>query len=552
MIFLPVIKRELRSEARRPFNYWLRVMGAAAAFLVCASLIWDSHVPPAKLGARLFAILHSTILLTIWVMVPALTADCLSRERREGTLGLLFLTPLTARSIVVSKSLVHALRSMTLWLAAVPILAIPILLGGVGWLDVVTAFTLELCAVLLALTAGLLASSSAKRWTRALVLAEINSMFFAIVFGCLLSFIFWFNIRGNLPASTYSNGFRFGLGQLIEGAILSTGAGGINFWNSGWSNYFVRIPGGVVQFWFLILGQMFALSMLLFVFVALLAARRVDQTWREEPPSARILWWERTFCTPIIWLTFFRRMMRHKLERNPIGWLEQRTWSGRLVTWSWFAVMISLYSAVMSNSGVYLQHFGSLQSFMAWLLVGTIAFSAAGSLRRERETGVLELLLVSPVGVRHIIGGRVRGLWGQFLPAMALLLGIWLYFANIFSLGDSSVPGGRVAFGEILFFGNTFLTLPVIGLYFSLRSTNFVSAFLVTILVGLLLPVMLGRVAGWYVSTLTENYFYGRAYNHPSATFFTIIIQLVFAAHFWQRLHRNLTGRTFALDRALS
>ena len=47
----------------------------------------------------------------------------------------------------------------------------------------------------------------------------------------------------------------------------------------------------------------------------------------------------------MLWLTFFRRWMRRKLERNPIGWLEQRTWSGRLVTWGWFAVLISIYSA---------------------------------------------------------------------------------------------------------------------------------------------------------------------------------------------------------------
>ena len=49
MTILPVIKRELRAEARRPFNYWLRVLGAAVAVLVCAVLIWDPNVPPAKL-----------------------------------------------------------------------------------------------------------------------------------------------------------------------------------------------------------------------------------------------------------------------------------------------------------------------------------------------------------------------------------------------------------------------------------------------------------------------------------------------------------------------
>jgi len=37
----------------------------------------------------------------------------------------------------------------------------------------------------------------------------------------------------------------------------------------------------------------------------------------------------------------FSAWMLRKLERNPIGWLEQRTWTGRLVTWGWFAVIMS-------------------------------------------------------------------------------------------------------------------------------------------------------------------------------------------------------------------
>jgi len=550
MTILPVIKREVRGEARRPFNYWLRVLGAGVAMGVCASIIWRPEEDPVKLGAKLFAILHTTIFVTIWVMVPALTADCLSREKREGTLGLLFLTPLTARSIVVGKSLVHALRSMTLWLSVVPILAIPILLGGVSWLDVMTAFTLEFCAVLLALAAGLLASSSAKRWTRALLLAQINSVLFASIFWGLLGFVFWHNVTAPRPNFPFAFGLQRGVVELVQFASwLSTGMIGFGNDMAGWSNVIARLPGWTIK-WLPILGQMAALSMLLFILVVLLAARRVDRTWQEEPPSERILWWERMFCTPILWLSFFRRMMRRKLEKNPIGWLEQRTWSGRLVTWSWFAVMISLYSAVMSNSGFYLRGFHGLQICMGWLLAGTIAFSAAGSLRRERETGVLELLLVSPVSVGQIISGRVRGLWGQFLPAVVVLLTVWLYFANIFNSRDKSDAS------DILFFGGVFLTLPVVGLYFSLRSANFISSFLWTVFVGLLLPGILAQVVGLvFVLFLWRFSFDFSFLPWPVFTrtaILTTMVQIVLAVHFWRQLNRNLTTRTFVLDRTIT
>jgi len=52
---------------------------------------------------------------------------------REGTLGLLFLTPLRPQDVVIAKGFAHGLRAMTLWLAVIPTLIIPFLVGGVGW-----------------------------------------------------------------------------------------------------------------------------------------------------------------------------------------------------------------------------------------------------------------------------------------------------------------------------------------------------------------------------------------------------------------------------------
>ena len=75
------------------------------------------------------------------------------------------------------------------------------------------------------------------------------------------------------------------------------------------------------------------------------------------------------------------------------------------------------------------------------------------------------------------------GLWSQFLPATGLLLAVWAYCSTF-------LPGGGDA-GAFLFFLATFLTVPVFGLYFSLRCRNFITAFLATVAVGLLLPLVL-------------------------------------------------------------
>src|SRR5581483_5796418 len=98
------------------------------------------------------------------------------------------------------------------------------------------------------------------------------------------------------------------------------------------------------------------------------------------------------------------------------------------------AVMVSFYSVAfhdLMGNAMLGRSFYSLQKFMAWLLLGSLAMTAAGSFRRERESGVLELLLVSPLNEKQIIGGRLRGLWAQFLPAFVLLLGVGMYFDSV-------------------------------------------------------------------------------------------------------------------------
>src|SRR2546425_5710202 len=184
MIVLPVIERELRACARQPFTYYLRALGVAALMLACFLFGMQHGFGPA-LGSRLFASLHFTLFCAIWALVPLLTADCISRERREGTLGLLFLTRLRATDIVTAKSLAHGLRALTLWLAVLPVLTIPFLLGGVNWMQALLSVAFNLSAISWALAAGLLASAWSKRWVRSLLGTFILSFFLFLCFGTL-------------------------------------------------------------------------------------------------------------------------------------------------------------------------------------------------------------------------------------------------------------------------------------------------------------------------------------------------------------------------------
>jgi hypothetical protein len=380
----------------------------------------------------------------------------------------------------------------------------------------------------------LLASAWSKAWQRAFLLAAILASAFFFVLATGSGWIMLQTLGAARPGQLQ---FQMGWEHArTVGFVLLMNAGG------EWSDFIRWAPAVQLA---LVIGQITGLSFLILVVAVLVAGAKTRRSWQDEPASPRQVWLQQTFCTPVLWLSFFRRWMRRKLERNPIGWLEQRTWSGRLVTWGWFAVLISIYSLVLTDR----DFFGGsneLHATMAWLLAGSMAMSAAGSFRRERETGVLELLLVSPLGEKQIISGRLGGLWSQFAPAAGLLLTVWAYC--------STFQANRGDAGTFLFFLVTFLTVPVFGLYFSLRCHNFLTAFLSTIAVALVLPLVLPealRAMWWWLKWWWLNYANsGLNFSwemRPSVP--AAICQGILAVLCWHRLFLRLKKRAFPLER---
>ena len=80
MTLLAILQRELRLEARRPHNYWLRVLGAALMAFVFMGLVTRDDKSAALLGARLFPHFHIILFATVSLIAPLLTADCLATD----------------------------------------------------------------------------------------------------------------------------------------------------------------------------------------------------------------------------------------------------------------------------------------------------------------------------------------------------------------------------------------------------------------------------------------------------------------------------------------
>jgi ABC-type transport system involved in cytochrome c biogenesis permease component len=549
----PVIVRELRTEARRPFNFWLRVLGAGAITMVFGLSMLNQSESPANLGARLFGNLNATLFTAFWVLVPFLTADCISQEKRDGTLGLLFLTRLTAGGIVVGKSLIHGLRSATLLLCLIPVMAVPFLLGGVSWKDALLSLLLNSSAVVLALTAGLLASTFAKDWTRALLLAALIGFSVGAAFMLIhflgFSYIEWcFGSRNRFGFPTFRQTIDFFwrqdlFSQLKYLYIVSTNLPGEGryyrmFFNPSagfWSQTWATQPAVLHRVWLQWATTLLCLSLLTLVGAVHLAAAYIRRFWREEPPSRQQLWLLQTFCTPKFWRSFFKGRMLRTLNRNPIGWLQQYSWSDRLTKWGWCLFAVTIECLLVTDPSLAWLWTGQSGVAQAFLL--GLAFTASGSFREEKQTGALELLLVTPLNERQLIGGRVRGIWSQFLPAVLVLGMAWVYLAKDAKAFIGYDPGEvwRTLVFPI-FFVTSYLTLPLVGLYFSMRRLNFVAAWLLTCLSSLVLPLL---IYGVVVNVVGLR----------QAIYSLLSAQVAGALIAWLLLNRDLRRRSFSILR---
>src|ERR1041385_2120745 len=124
MIPLPLIVREFRIQARRKRAFALRVafgslLGTALFFFLIGHVL--APASPA-LGRSLLSTFAWQIVILALVGGPALTCDCLSEERKEGTLPLLFLTHMNAADIVLGKFLGKSFDALMLFFAATPFL----------------------------------------------------------------------------------------------------------------------------------------------------------------------------------------------------------------------------------------------------------------------------------------------------------------------------------------------------------------------------------------------------------------------------------------------
>src|SRR6478735_631165 len=280
MSVLPVIMRELRAQARQSFTYWLRGLGVLT-LLVGGVWFMDESAFEPNVGGFLYGRLHLMTYFAPWLLVPLGAADCISRERREGTLGLLFLTPLRPPHIVIAKGFVHGLRATTLIVAIVPVLTIPFLLGGVVWQQAALSVVIFADVICWCLAAALVASSLARNTNRAMAFTMLFACFGFIAFPWLVGAGMGIN-----SATTWNTGYNQSTYDFFVGFwVVAMPAGDFRY-----VLRMFKLPQVVAA-----VGFASAVSVAVLVFAVVFAANCLRRMWRDQPPSARVEQVERVF-----------------------------------------------------------------------------------------------------------------------------------------------------------------------------------------------------------------------------------------------------------------
>src|SRR5262249_18453958 len=186
----------------------------------------------------------------------------------------------------------------------------------------------------------------------------------------------------------------------------------------------------------------------------------------------------------------------------PYLWLASRDQKSRGVLWASFAALCVLWCCFLLAA---LKGSGSIPAFIACLFTSyglhqlfksVVAAEATRQLSADRQSGALELLLVTPLTEEEIIEGQKAALTARFAGWSGILLALntclclaVVLFRRELQIGERDVPLFLEVFlGGALMLFLDFNTLGTVGIWMALRAKRPSRAILATIGRVLFLP----------------------------------------------------------------
>ena len=453
MTWLPIIERELRVRARRRAGYWTRFGVALGGVLICLPQLLFSGPFGATgtFGKGMFdGIVAAAFLLSCGACL--LTAEAITTEQKEGTLGLLFLTRVKALDVLLGKLGSVGLTSLCGLLAFVPIMMIPILAGGVTGGEAFRKGLALFTMLCLALAVGLWAATSSRKSGVA------RNAVGALLLVVFVPFCFW-------QLSSLELKFLGVLSPLV--ALIC--AGDFPYRSaSGW--YWTSLLGGN------------ALACLALCAAGLRLRRVTEPEADVQPPQP-------------VPFTLFGKKVAPRLrwtsrqdEASPVAWLVRRQPGVKARLWA--AALLALLYQGASLFWYRLFGRGAGGSPMS-LWVSGFAISAIGSalmawatsrfFLEGRRTAAFEVLLTTPVGARSVVAEQWKALqrllrWPVLLMLLPSVLQLVMLMNRV--SGSSSrwvMSGYELQYAVSLAIGTVGLLLHVaalcwLGLWFGLKA----------------------------------------------------------------------------------
>ncbi len=423
MTFLPIVDRELRVAARLTSTYRNRTIaaGAVTAVGVMMLLFGSLSNSPAQVGGTMFRLLAHLALVYCLLEGIRKTADCLSEEKRDGTLGLLFLTDLKGYDVILGKLAATSLSSMYGLFSILPVLALPLLMGGV--------------------TPG-------EFWR--VVLALANVLFFSLCAGI------WVSSRSRLENRAMTGTFVVvGLFVTLPLLTRTNSLFPVSPIHSFESAFAATYPGSTQGYWRSLLITPIISGLLL-----VWAAFTVPHCWQEGRDDSR---WSRRRQRQSGADSGRTASRAHLLEINPALWLAGRNAGHRNFLFLLIAAAGICSAALAFGSPSY-----SLPAFLAlvlplnFVLKVRLAAQASHCLAEARQNNALEMLLATPLTVDEIIHGQILALKRSFQIPVIIIL----------SLEAAGLAAGMLTSAHRA--GGDFVGLVMTGMFWLLYVTVFV------------------------------------------------------------------------------
>ncbi|HVV00840.1 MAG TPA: ABC transporter permease subunit [Verrucomicrobiae bacterium] len=444
MTVLPIVARELRVACRRRATYWMRVGPVLVVLFIGAwAFVMMREEQGPIMAKSLFGMLTGVAMLYGLLAGVRETSDSLSSEKREGTLGFLFLTDLKGYDVVLGKFAASSLRSIYGMLAVVPALGVPLLLGGVTFGEFGRVALAALNGLFLSLSLGMLVSSVSRSARSAA--------------GGTFWLVASISIAGPVAAARLAF-LNHGSSTLYHGLLLTSP--GYTYY-AGWEYLYHRAH---TDYW---------LSLLIVNgvgWVALaLASVLARHSWRDRPAGARKVRMRERVQSWMLGDRAERKRFRARLlDRNPFFWLSSRARWRPLMLWlvlcllgcGWFWGYLKVGRDWLSEP-MYLATAIVLNLVMKFW----VASEAPRQLAEDRQNGAIELLLATPLTEGEIAKGQLLSLSRQFLGPLILVLAITAVLMRL-TLKENSSPETLVFWiGGILMLPADLAAMFFIGLW---------------------------------------------------------------------------------------